>query len=135
MLRERRGTCSTKHLLLAQALADRFLETEPLIVHRVYQLDRTRAAELLGTRIADVVPEDGLVDVHRYITIVIDGRRITLTRRFPGHRGTAAHRCRSPVVPGATTQPVKIPTPRSARLRPSTATQRSVSRSSRDWRP
>jgi hypothetical protein len=32
-------------------------------------------------------------------------------------------------------QPVKIPTPRSGRLRPSTATRRSVSRSSRRWRP
>ena len=43
MLRERRGTCSTKHLFLAQRSAERFPETEPLIVHRVYQLDRTRA--------------------------------------------------------------------------------------------
>jgi hypothetical protein len=84
MLRERRGTCSTKHLFLAQALADRFPETEPLIVHRVYQLDRTRAQELFDTRIADVVPEEGLVDVHRYITIVIDGRRITVDATFPG---------------------------------------------------
>ena len=84
MLRERRGTCSTKHLFLAQALADRVPETEPLIVHRVYQLDRTRAQDLFDTRIADVVPEDGLVDVHRYITIVIDGRRITVDATFPG---------------------------------------------------
>jgi hypothetical protein len=44
MLRERRGTCSTKHLFLAQTLAERFPETEPLIVHRVYRLDRPRAA-------------------------------------------------------------------------------------------
>jgi hypothetical protein len=84
MLRERRGTCSTKHLFLAQALADRFPETEPLIVHRVYQLDRTRAQELFDTRIADVVPEHGLVDVHRYISIVVDGRRITVDATFPG---------------------------------------------------
>ncbi len=84
VLRERRGTCSTKHLFLAQALADRFPETEPLIVHRVYQLDRTRAQELFDTRIADVVPEEGLVDVHRYITIVIDGQRITVDATFPG---------------------------------------------------
>src|SRR5271155_2815444 len=39
MLRERRGTCSTKHLFLAEALAERFPETDPLIVHRVYTLD------------------------------------------------------------------------------------------------
>jgi hypothetical protein len=34
MLRERRGTCSTKHLFLAQMLEERFPEAEPLIVHR-----------------------------------------------------------------------------------------------------
>jgi hypothetical protein len=84
MLRERRGTCSTKHLFLAQQLSERFPETEPLIVHRVYRLDRARARELFDTRVADVVPGDGLVDVHRYLTIVIDGLRITVDATFPG---------------------------------------------------
>jgi hypothetical protein len=84
MLCERRGTCSTKHLFLAQTLAECLPETEPLIVHRVYRLDRTRARELFDTRVADVVPEDGLVDVHRYLTIVVDGRRITIDATFPG---------------------------------------------------
>jgi hypothetical protein len=84
MLRERRGTCSTKHLFLAQALADLFPETEPLIVHRVYQLDRARARELFDTRVASAVPEEGLIDIHRYLTIVVDGRRITVDATFPG---------------------------------------------------
>jgi len=84
MLREGRGTCSTKHLLLAEVLAERFPETEPLIVHRVYQLDRTRAREVFDTMVADFVPGDGLVDVHRYLTIVVDGRRITVDATFPG---------------------------------------------------
>jgi hypothetical protein len=84
MLRERRGTCSTKHLFLAEALASRFLETEPLIVHRVYQLDRTRARGLFDTRVANVVPEYGLVDIHRYLTIVVEGRRINVDATFPG---------------------------------------------------
>ena len=44
MLRKRRGTCSTKHLFLAQAIAKRFPETEPQIVHRVYELDRSRGS-------------------------------------------------------------------------------------------
>jgi hypothetical protein len=87
MLRERRGTCSTKHLFLARTLAERFSETEPLIVHRVYRLDRTRARELFDTRVAEIVPEDGLVDVHRYLTIVVDGRRITVDATFPGPPG------------------------------------------------
>lgn len=84
MLRERRGTCSTKHLFLARTLADRFPETEPLIVHRLYQLDRARARELFDARVASAVPDDGLVDVHRYLTIVVDGRRITVDATFPG---------------------------------------------------
>jgi hypothetical protein len=84
MLRERRGTCSTKHLYLAQVLAERFPETEPLIVHRVYRLDRARARELFNTRVADILPEDGLVDVHRYLTIVVEGQRIILDATFPG---------------------------------------------------
>jgi hypothetical protein len=39
MLRERCGTCSTKHLFLAGVLSERLPETEPRIVHRVYRLD------------------------------------------------------------------------------------------------
>lgn len=84
MLRERRGTCSTKHLFLARILAKRFSETEPLMVHRVYQLDRTRARELFDTRVANVVPEYGLVDVHRYLTIVVGNRRINVDATFSG---------------------------------------------------
>jgi len=84
MLRERRGTCSTKHLFLAQALRERFPETEPLIVHRVYTLDRTRARELFGPTVAEAVPEDGLVDVHRYLTITLKGQRIEIDATFPG---------------------------------------------------
>lgn len=84
MLRERRGTCSTKHLFLAQALSERFPETEPLIVHRVYRLDRVRARELFDIRVAEVIPDEGLVDVHRYLTIIVEGRRINMDATFPG---------------------------------------------------
>jgi hypothetical protein len=84
MLRERRGTCSTKHLFLAAALADRFPETEPLIVHRVYRLDPARAGELFGSVVARVVPENGLLDVHRYLVIALGGQRIVLDATFPG---------------------------------------------------
>ncbi len=84
MLRERRGTCSTKHLFLARVLADHFPETEPLLIHRVYQLDRARAGELLGARVAEVMPEDGLVDVHRYLTIAVEGQQVTVDATFPG---------------------------------------------------
>ena len=67
MLREGRGTCSTKHLYLHRQLRERFPETDPRIVHRVYTAE----------------PE-GVVDVHRYATAVIGGRRIALDVTFPG---------------------------------------------------
>lgn len=87
MLRERRGTCSTKHLFLARALAERFPETEPLIVHRIYRLDRTTAQERYGEQVAQTVPEDsGLVDVHRYLTIRVGEQRIAVDATFPGPR-------------------------------------------------
>lgn len=82
MLRERRGTCSTKHLFLAEVLGERFPETRAQIVHRVYRLDRDRARELFGAAVADV--DDGLVDVHRYLMIVLNGQPGVLDATFPG---------------------------------------------------
>jgi len=84
MLREQRGTCSTKHLYLAQQLAQRFPMTEPEIVHRVYRLDRDHARQLFREEIAQTIPLEGLIDVHRYLTIKIRGRRIAIDATFPG---------------------------------------------------
>jgi hypothetical protein len=84
MLLEARGTCSTKHLFLAQALARRFPETEPALVHRVYRLDRARANGLFGGAIAETVPSEGFIDVHRYLTIALRGRRVSLDATLPG---------------------------------------------------
>jgi len=84
MLREGRGTCSTKHLYLARVLAERFPETRPRIVHRVYTLDREAARERFGERAARAVPPDGLTDVHRYLTAEVGGRRIEIDATFPG---------------------------------------------------
>jgi hypothetical protein len=84
MLREGRGTCSTKHLFLAEALTERFPETQPQIVHRVYRLDRDRARELFGAEVAAAVPDVGVVDVHRYLTATVDGHRILIDATFPG---------------------------------------------------
>jgi hypothetical protein len=77
------GTCSTKHALLAELLADR-PELDVELVHRVYRIDPTRAQELFGDEVAKVVPSEGLVDVHRYATVVIDGRRTRIDVTFPG---------------------------------------------------
>ena len=84
MLREGRGTCSTKHLFLAQVLAQRFPEARPRIIHRVYRLDRRRASKMFGDRVAEAVPEEGVVDVHRYLTAEVGGRRIVIDATFPG---------------------------------------------------
>jgi hypothetical protein len=86
MLRERRGTCSTKHLFLARALAELFPETDPSIIHRVYVLDRDRARDLFGLDMAEVLPPGGMVDVHRYLAITLDGERISIDVTFPGLR-------------------------------------------------
>ena len=48
MLREGRGTCSAKHLYLQALLAERFPETEPRIVHRVYRVDPEAAGARFG---------------------------------------------------------------------------------------
>jgi len=84
MLREARGTSTTKHLFLAQMLAARFPESEPAIVHRVYRLDRDRAHALFGPAIAETVPAGGLIDVHRYLAVTLHGDRISLDATVPG---------------------------------------------------
>jgi hypothetical protein len=84
MLLEARGTSATKHLFLAQVLAQRFPATQPQLAHRVHRLDRDRARELFGETIAATVPDGGLIDVHRYLTIELDGQRIELDVTVPG---------------------------------------------------
>ena len=83
LLRERRGTCSTKHLFLARALRERFPHTQPQIMHRVYRAEREQIRERYGDEVAATVPKDGLVDVHQYLLIRVGGRQITLDVTFP----------------------------------------------------
>jgi hypothetical protein len=84
MFSDGRGTSSAKHLFLAQVLRQRFPDTDPLLVHRVHRLDRTRALEQFGPAIAESVPAEGLTDVHRYLTITLEGRRIALDATLAG---------------------------------------------------
>jgi hypothetical protein len=85
MLREARGTSGLKHLFLAQMLAQRFPQTHPRIVHRVYRLDRERALELVGADIAEAVPLGGLIDVHRFLRVTLDdGRQVELDVSLAG---------------------------------------------------
>ena len=84
MLAEGRGTCSTKHAHLVTELEGSFPETEPVVVHRVYRVTRAQCAERFGPGAAAVVPEGGLVDVHRYVEATVSGQRIVLDVTFPG---------------------------------------------------
>jgi hypothetical protein len=132
MLRERRGTCSTKHLFPAQALSERFPSTEPQIIHRVYRLERELARRLYGEEIADIVPVEGLTDVHRYLTITLDGRGMTVDATFPGDPWDG--RSSMPLACGQarTSRWARNPTMTSAHWRRTIATRRCASRSS--WR-
>jgi hypothetical protein len=84
MLLEARGTSATKHLFLAQVLAKRHPETRPALVHRVYRLERERALELFGATIAEAVPSEGLMDVHRFLTLEVDEERVSVDATVPG---------------------------------------------------
>jgi hypothetical protein len=84
MLLEARGTSATKHLFLGQVLAQRFPMTEPVLVHRVYRLEHERALKLFGPEIAATVPDEALIDVHRYLSIAVEGQRVSLDVTVPG---------------------------------------------------
>ena len=82
-LTEWRGTCSTKHALLAAVLAERWPETAPQLVHRAYRCMPADAARRFGPRAAAAVPPGGLWDVHRFLTVQVGGERIVLDVTFP----------------------------------------------------
>jgi hypothetical protein len=84
MLREGRGTCSAKHLYLAERLRVLLPDCEPQLVHRVYRIDSEQAKETFGERAAEMVPPEGVVDVHRYLVIRLNGKRTIIDATFPG---------------------------------------------------
>ena len=86
MVAEWRGTCSTKHALLAELADARWPGLEPRIVHRVYRLTPDLARTLFGGRADVAVPPDGVTDVHSYLTVLIRRRRIRIDATIPGPR-------------------------------------------------
>ena len=84
VVREWRGTCSTKHELIASLAKERWSDLDPRIVHRTYRLTPAIAHRLFGSRSDGVVPEEGVVDVHTYLTAVLDGRRVVIDATVPG---------------------------------------------------
>ena len=81
---EWKGTCSTKHALLARLLRERWPELQPVLVHRVYRVSRGSALRRYGGVAAGAVPEGGLTDVHRYLVIVLAGQEVRIDVTFPG---------------------------------------------------
>jgi len=84
VLAEGRGTCSTKHALLHRLVAERWPELSPLLVHRVYTVEREQVRRRFGPEAADTVPEGGLTDVHRYLVVQIGGHAVLIDATFPG---------------------------------------------------
>ncbi|MDI6103793.1 hypothetical protein QLQ12_34785 [Actinoplanes sp. NEAU-A12] len=82
-LAEWRGTCSTKHALLAAVLAEQWPDTDPQLIHRVYRCMPQDAALSFGPHAARAVPEGGLWDVHRYLSIKVGGSRAVIDVTFP----------------------------------------------------
>lgn len=78
-----RGTCSTKHMLLALVCHELFPERQIELMHRVYRVTKETAEQLFGAKAAAVVPEEGLVDVHTYATVLQAGERIPIDVTFP----------------------------------------------------
>lgn len=74
-----RGTCSTKGLLVRSVLPG----LEVRFVHRVFRLTPEAASPWLGADVARVVPPEGLIDVHTYMTANVGGRRVVLDLTFP----------------------------------------------------
>jgi hypothetical protein len=89
---EWKGTCSTKHALLAQLLRERWPELQPRLVHRVYRVSRSPVFQRYGAGAACAVPEDGLTDVHRYLVISLAGQEVTIDITFPGDQAWDGHR-------------------------------------------
>lgn len=78
------GTCSTKHVLLAELIGERWPDLNPRLVHRVYRADRAVVRERFGDVPAAAVPVEGLTDVHRYLVITRAGRDVVIDATFPG---------------------------------------------------
>jgi hypothetical protein len=77
-----RGTCSTKHNLLAALIGEGWPEVRVDVVHRVYRLLPAAARRLFGDA-ASAVPEPGLVDVHTFLVVDSGGGPMTVDVTFP----------------------------------------------------
>jgi hypothetical protein len=77
------GTCSTKHALLFELISERWPDLTPRLVHRVYRAERAIVRQRFGEIPAAAVPDNGLIDVHRYLIITHSGRDVVIDATFP----------------------------------------------------
>jgi hypothetical protein len=78
-----RGTCSTKHLLLAGLVEETWPEIPLSLWHRVYTVYPDRAATRWGPDVAATIPEVGLVDVHTFARAQLDSGPVVIDVTFP----------------------------------------------------
>jgi hypothetical protein len=89
MLREGRGTPLAKHSFLLEVLRSRFPATRPVLVHRLYTLDRGRATAIYGEEVAGIVPASGIAHIHTYMTLTLgdDAMPVDVTGHGPAWDG------------------------------------------------
>lgn len=78
-----RGTCSTKHYLLADALAEGWPQLNVTLWHRVYRLTPSQAQSLFGPKAGEAIPSEGLVDVHTYLQVDPGTGPLVVDATFP----------------------------------------------------
>jgi hypothetical protein len=86
VVNEWRGTCSTKLMLLQAVCPD----VPMRFYNRVFRLSREAAADRLGPHVAAVVPPEGMIDVHTYARVEVDGSWIRIDLAFPGEEWDGA---------------------------------------------
>jgi len=67
------------------------IEVRPQIVHRVYRILPSEARKLYGVHAASFVPDEGMVDVHRYLLLTLNSRKLIIDATFPGPAWDGEH--------------------------------------------
>jgi hypothetical protein len=75
-----RGTCSTKLLLLREVCPDLSMR----FLNRVFRMTPDAAKRYLGPEAAEVIPPEGMVDVHTFARVLVEDRWVTIDVTFPG---------------------------------------------------
>src|SRR4051812_3530872 len=70
-------------MLLAEIARERWPETQPRLWHRVYRVTRALAADQWGPRASNLVPHDGLVDVHTFAVVTLGPADLVVDATFP----------------------------------------------------